>query len=525
MDRSILSGILSVSASKFVALIVGLLSKPVLARLLGPEQFGEYATVMAVQAIFMIFVSAGISDGVRKYLAEDRDGDRWKASVIGFYLRTATGLAIGGTIVLACATYSDFFATVFSSRFSRYFYVLIALVITAQYWEFARKSLMGFGLERYSEPLKILYSVSFPLVALPLIAAGYGVIGAIIGQIVATGLAAIGGLTVLHNRKSLKNVFRRPPEGFPRREMLTFNSLSIALIFLLMSLYHVDILMLQAWVGGDEVGYYKAALEFAEFLWFVPIVFQTVFVHSTAELWSNGKTEQISLLAAKTTRYTFLLTAVMSIGIASLASEVIPAYWRYGMEPVGPLLLLLPGSLGFALARPILAISQGNGELRYPIAATGVAAVVNLLLNLILIPRYGMQGAAVATSIGYTSMVVLHVWSARKIGFDPLADARVGRITLASLITAVPIFGLASAITSVITVPYVGTLPVSILVVPPLGLGIFLLVAISVRAIGALEILEILTEFPDPIGALANTLCKHLRRLKVETGVGEFFRP
>ncbi|SEQ75120.1 oligosaccharide flippase family protein [Natrinema salaciae] len=517
MDRSIVSGILSVSASKFIALVVGLLSKPLLARLLGPEQFGEYATVMAVQGIFMIFVSAGISDGVRKYVAEDRHEDGWKATVIGFYLRTATVLAIGGAIVLAGVTYSGFFATVFEPRFSSYFYLLVVLVITAQYWEFARKSLMGLGLERYSEPLKILYTISFPLVALPLIATGSGVIGAIIGQIVATALAAVGGLLLLHWRDSLRNVFHQPPDTFPRMEMVTFNSLSIALIFLLMSLYHIDILMLQGWIGGDQVGYYKAALEFAEFLWFAPLVLQTVFVHSTSELWSQGETERISQLAARATRYTFLLTAVMSIGIAALAADVIPVYWSYGMEPVGPLLLLLPGSLGFALARPILAISQGKGELRYPIAATGVAAVINLVLNLLLIPRYGMHGAAVATSSGYASMTVFHVWSARKIGFDPLADARIGRITLASLIAAVPIFALESAISSVIAVPYVGALPVSILIVPPLGLGLFLLAAIGVGALGVFELLEILTEFPDPIGSLSNTICRRLRRTEAES--------
>ncbi|GAB7119119.1 hypothetical protein JCM9743_15820 [Natrinema sp. JCM 9743] len=61
----------------------------------------------------------------------------------------------------------------------------------------------------------------------------------------------------------------------------------------------------------------------------------------------------------------------------------VPIYFGAEAEPaITPLLLLLPGALGFALARPILAISQGEGTLRYPVAATGGAALLNLGLNL-----------------------------------------------------------------------------------------------------------------------------------------------
>lgn len=522
MNRNTLSGVLSVLSGKVITMMIGILSTPFLTRWLGQDSFGYYSTLLAAHSVFMIVVSAGISDGVRKYVAEDRDDDEWQGTVIGFYLRNATLFAVAGAVVLAVLTYVGFFTYIYGEELASYFYLLVVLVITSQYWEFARKALMGFGLEKYSESLKIFYSLSFPLVALPLVYAGYGVTGAILGQIAATVLAGIVALLVLHSQKSLRNAFRRPPETFPRREMLAFNSLSIVLIFLLSSLYHVDVLMLQAWVDSAQVGYYKAALIFAEFLWFVPVALQMVFVHSTSELWSQGKTEQVSRLATKAMRYTFLLTAVMVIGIAALAEYVVPIYIGYGTAPVGPLLLLLPGALGFALARPMLAISQGKGTLRYPIAATGGAAVINLVLNLLLIPRYGMHGAAVATSIGYASMAVFHVWSARTIGFDPLADARVSRITLTSLVAAVPIFALTSAIAATaVVVPYVGALSVSVFIVPPVGFAIFFCVAIVFRAIKFVEILQLLVEFPDPIGSRAKVV---YRRVQQFDGKGQVER-
>ncbi|HKJ57911.1 MAG TPA: oligosaccharide flippase family protein, partial [Halobacteriales archaeon] len=301
-------------------------------------------------------------------------------------------------------------------------------------------------------------------------------------------------------------VFKRPPEGFPRRELLQFNTMSVLLVFLMMSLYHVDILMLQPLAGSEQVGYYKAALKLAEFLWFVPLAIQTVFVHSTSELWSRDRLDQITELATRTTRYTLLTTAVMALGIAALADAVVPIYFGPTATPaIEPLLLLLPGALGFAAARPLIATAQGKGDLKYPILATGSAALINAALNLSLIPTYGIRGAAVATSVGYGSMFVFHLWSARQIGVEPLADARTGRIALTTLLAAGPILYLPTVIPDPL---------LALVVVPPVGLTLFLSVAIATGALDAMEPIEVLGSFPSPIGAWADRVEGHLRSVQ-----------
>ncbi|NGM70465.1 flippase [Natronolimnobius sp. AArcel1] len=498
MNRSLASGIFSVVSAKVIVLIVTAVSTPLLYRFLGASAYGDYAVLLSVFAIYMIFVSSGITDGVRKYLAEDRSVANWQEHVVGFYLRLAIWLGAIGILVMVAATEFGYVSLAFGEDRAVYFYILAILVVTAQFRDYARKTLMGFGLERYSEPLKILDKVGFVVVTIPLAYVGFGVAGALLGHIVASTLVAVVGLALVHSRVSLLSVFLTPTDRFPRTQMLTFNSMSIVLVFLLMSLYHVDILMLQQFRESSDVGNYRAALQIAEFLWFVPLALQTVFVHSTSELWSKNQTWKITDLASRTTRYTFLLTGVMAVGLAALADVAIPLYFGAEAEPaIDPLLLLLPGALGFALARPVLAVSQGNGTLRYPVAATGVAAGVNVVLNILLIPTYGMHGAAIATSIGYGSMFVLHCWSARQVGFDPLADARLGRATLATLFAAVPIFALAATISN----PWL-----ALLVVPPVGFVLYLGFALLVGALDLTEPLKILSAFPGPLGSSASTL-------------------
>jgi O-antigen/teichoic acid export membrane protein len=498
MNRTLSSGVLSVVSAKFVILVVGILTTPVLFRLLEPAGFGEYSFLMSVFAIYMIFVSSGIADGVRKFLAEDRSTANWQPHVVGYYFRLAVLFALTGAFVMIYTARSGFVASIFGPEYTVYFYGLALLVVSVQFQTYSRKTLMGFGLERYSEPLNVLDKVTFVAVAIPLVYFGFGVAGALAGHAVASVLVGVVGLAVIHRQVSLASAFRIPSREFPRKKMLTFNSMSIILLFLLTSLYHIDIVMLQHFRESADVGNYRAALVLAEFLWFVPLALQTVYVHSTSELWSQNRTEQITALASKTTRYAFLLTAIMAVGLAALADVVVPVYFGPDATPaIEPLLLLLPGVLGFALARPILAVSQGNGTLRYPVAATGAAALINVVLNVLLIPRYGMHGAAAATSIGYGGMFVFHCLSARYIGFDPLADARFGRIAATTALAAVPIFVLAAVIANEW---------LALAVVPPFGLVVYLLFAVLTGALEPAEPFEILAAFPTPIGPAAESI-------------------
>ncbi|ELY60611.1 flippase [Natronolimnohabitans innermongolicus] len=511
MNRSLASGVASVVSAKVVVLVLTILTTPLLYRFLGASGYGDYAFLMSVFAIYMIFVSSGITDGVRKFLAEDRNAADWSEYVVGFYFRLAITLAVLGAAGLVLAAQFGLVGLAFGEEFAIYFYALALLVVTAQFRDYARKTLMGFGLERYSEPLKILDKVGFVVVAIPAVYLGAGVLGALAGHLVASLLVATAGLLLVHQRVSLSSVFDSPRNGerFPRREMLTFNSLSIVLVFLLMSLYHIDILMLQQFRDSADVGNYRAALQLAEFLWFVPLALQTVFVHSTSELWSQDRRREITDLASRTTRYTFLLTAVMAVGLAALADVAVPLYFGSEAVPaIEPLLLLLPGALGFALARPILAVSQGEGTLRYPIAATGTAAGINLVLNAVLIPSYGMHGAAAATSVGYGTMFVFHCWSARQVGFDPLADARLGRSLLATVLAAGPIVALASAISN----PWL-----ALAVVPPFGLVVFVGFALLVGALNPAEPFEVLSAFPDPVGSHASAIRRRLENVGISS--------
>ncbi|WP_137288210.1 oligosaccharide flippase family protein [Natronorubrum halophilum] len=492
MRTSVIRGFISILGAKITVLLLGLLITPILVRLLGSALYGDYAFILSILGITMILANAGIFDGTRKYIAEDRERSNWVEHVFGFYLYVAAGLAIGAALVYGILSWYGLPDQRFGSGFGVHFYLLGGVIISRQAYSVARGGLMGLGLEDRSEPISILEKVIFGIIGLSLAYIGYGVAGVLIGHIIGSLVASVLAFTILFRRLGIRAVFNRVPSGFPKLELLSFNTLSVLLILLTASLYHVDILLLQPIAGSEATGHYRAALVVAEFLWFVPNALQMVLLHSSSELWAKNRTDRITALVSRVTRYNLSLVFLLAIGLAALADDFVPVYFGPGFDAsILPLLLLLPGALGFALARPIFAVGQGKGKLRVLIMATGVAAAMNLCLNLLLIPRYGTAGAAIATSLSYGSMIVFHVLAARQIGFNPIEDLRLLRIMTVAVISAFVIFGFSLSIESSLF---------SLLLVPPVGFVIYTTLTVKLGVISSEEVNEFTRRLPNSVG-------------------------
>lgn len=520
MKRTLITAFLSITGANVGVTMLAAVMTPILVRILGPEGYGTYAVVMAVFGPLMILVSSGVDSGTRKYLAEDRADGNWHDNVFGYYFRLATILALTASALLLVSVQIGIINVYPGEQYAFYFFLLAILTIFAQFREISHRALLGLKLEHISEPLFFLQKMLFFTFAVSLAYVGYGVTGVLLGHIIADTITTVVGLILLSRQVSLSAIFKRTPANFPRKELLNFNNLSIVYILLLTSLYHVDVLMLDVFVETEEVGYYKAALVLAEFLWVAPKAVQSVMIQSASEMWHNDQVERITTLASQATRYVLLLTVIMALGIAVLSAEFVPRY--YGSEFEGtitPLLLLLPGTVGFAVARPILSVSHARGDMRVMILATGAAAIMNVVLNATLIPQFGIEGAAVATSLGYLSLPLFHLVGARAIGYNPMGDIRPVRVSITTVGSGIALVALALGTDALIqsplatiSVPLVGAeLPidaaaVAFVLIPPAGLIIFAVLTLATGAIYPKEIINIMRGIPGPVGRYAATL-------------------
>lgn len=484
-------GFRSLLSAQILLTIIGTLSLPIVVRVLGPGPYGDYAFLLSVFSMLMIPISAAVTEGIQKFVAEDREDSRWQERIVGFYFQLAVVLAVVGSVVVALVTWTGVVGRVFGSKFTPLFYFVAIYVVTGQLGSFSRHTLLGLQLEPFSEGFTVLRRAIRLVVGLGLAVVGFGVVGFLVGHIVASLVFTTGAFLVLRRELSLRNALWSRPDAVPVRSLLSFNGLNIVLVVLMQSMFHTDVLMIQFFAGSEQTGYYKVALVLAEYIWLVPIVLQRLMLHSASQLWSNERHDRIQAIASRLTRYVFLLTALLAIGIFVLADRFVPLYFGSNYEAaIGPLRFLLFGAFGFALARPIYGINQATGRLKPLIVALSVSTASNVGLNYLLIPQYGMTGAAIATSVSYGSMFVLQVVCARHLGYSPLEHLRPAKL-LGTVALAGPV---------IVGFEYViGSDLLALALVPPIGLLAFTAISLSLGAIDATEIHKVTAILPPSL--------------------------
>lgn len=493
MSRNVVQRFSAIFGSKVGVLALTVVTTPMLTRLLGSDGYGDYSFLLSTLQWLLVFVYAGAFKGVRKYIAEDRS-DEWTDHVFAFYFRFVAVLAIAAVVVITLVSRLPRFEAVLGPAFTRYFAVLALIVPVRAFFRIGRSALMGLGLEPYSEPLQIVDRLLFAASIAAVSLVGGGVAAALTSRAVSTGVAMLLAFWLVSRRIDLSTLTSRSTGPVPGKRLAIYGGSTMVLSFLLLSLYHVDVILLRLLVGSSETGHYRAALVVAEFLWFVPMAIQVTLLHSTSQLWVEERYDRLTEIATRAVRYTLLCTALLALGVAGLTEPFLTRYFGPSFDAAaGPLLLLLPGAIGFAIARPVFAISQGQENLRLLIGVTGVAALLNLALNLTFIPRFGASGAAIATTASYGSMFGLHVWTARRLGFDPLSELRIGPVLGTVLVAAVPIFGLPRVL---------GSGSLSLVVVPPVGAITFVALAFGTGAVSTDEIRRLASSSPLPTARL-----------------------
>jgi O-antigen/teichoic acid export membrane protein len=406
-------------------------------------------------------------------------------------------LAVVVSAILVCLSGTSFLAEILGQDFGTYLRLGALLLFLRQGTRIIRSTLLGYNLEHFSEILNGINKITFLIVSVTLAYFNYGVVGVVIGHIAGKIVSLSTGLVLLFTKTNIKIDLDPFPNNVPIKKLLTYNSWTIILVILLTSLYQFDIILLRILTDSSTTGIYKASLQISEFLWFVPMAVQLVLLHSTSEMWSEGSVEQISKVVSRVTELNLSFTLLLAIGLAVLSESFIPIYLGPDFKAsIIPTLLLIPGAIGFAIARPLIAVGQGKGQLKILVLATGAAAVLNLLLNLILIPKYGMAGAAVATSISYGSMALLHIIAGKRLGYSAIEGVRFFRIFIASGLLLVFLLVARMFIPSGV---------ISLVLLPPLGFVFYLVIVVWLDIIPINDVYEFTTKSKKFLYTWANS--------------------
>ena len=247
-----------------------------------------------------------------------------------------------------------------------------------------------------------------------------GATAAMLASAVAVWIAMIGQMVVLNRR--LGSRIEPGPKAYDVRGWLSV-SLPILMVegfYLLLS--YTDVLVLQQFRSSQEVGVYFAVVKTLALVSFIHYAMSATTAHRFAEYHAIGDTARLSAYLAHAIKWTFWPSLAATLLLLALGK---PLLWLFGPQFVIGYDIMFIAAIGLvvrAAIGPVERLLNMLGHQYICALAYALAFVMNVVLCVLLVPRFGGHGAAAATSISLFFETVLLFWIVRqRLGLHVLA--------------------------------------------------------------------------------------------------------
>jgi O-antigen/teichoic acid export membrane protein len=399
-------------------LLLGFVGSILLARLLGPSDRGLLAIELSVVNFGYALFSLGLPISVEYHAGR---GER-PGALLG---NTA---AYGAVLALVLVPLSWFLreplADVFARGAGGTTWVVVGALIPLTFMQWTTSNQLS-GSLRFGlfNALLIVSRLLYAILATVLLLVGVGVSAGLIATGVAAGLMTVGAVRVIVKGDRL----RVDPALF--RRMASYGArLQVGSLFQILN-FRLDVIILQFFRPLAEVGYYIVAQVVAELVTRLASGFQSSVLPLVSNADDDEGRDRTTVLAL---RHQSLLT-ILAIAIVAVLGPVllVVGFGPQFHASLLPMFIILPGIWFLNAGTVVNASLGGRGRPGLTSMLSGVALAVTVLLDLLLIPPFGVTGAAIASLCAYTAYGIAALVVAGRI--TGIAPWRLVRPTLADL--------------------------------------------------------------------------------------------
>jgi O-antigen/teichoic acid export membrane protein len=230
-----------------------------------------------------------------------------------------------------------------------------------------------------------------------------GITGALVAVLVSTFSVNIYGILGLVRQFTIRLIFHKNI----LRSLVKMGIVYALTTMLLQWNYKVDVLLLKRMLPLSEVGFYSLGVSITEQLWLLPYAMGVVLMSRTANATNN---EQILETTARLLRFAFPLALVGGLLMALLTPFILPLIFGEKFIPsIQVVQAILPGIVIFMVFRILESYFAGIGKPWISMGFLIPSLVINVGLNLWLIPLFGILGSAWATNASYLFATLLCV--------------------------------------------------------------------------------------------------------------------
>jgi O-antigen/teichoic acid export membrane protein len=408
---------------RVVSAALAYLSQILLARWTGGSDYGIYVYVWTWVLLLGSMMDFGISASAQKIIPEYRargehallrgflSGSRWMVLVVSLVV---AGLLAGVVKLLSPWIGGDTILPLYIGCMT-----LPAFVVAntqdgiARSHDWMRLGLMPQFIVRQSLIIGFTagaFALGFNL----------GATAAMLASAAAVWIAMIGQMVVLNRR--LGHHIEPGPKTYDISGWLAI-SLPVLMVegfYLLLS--YTDVLVLQQFRPSEEVGVYFAVVKTLALVSFIHYAMSATTAHRFAEYHAVGDTARLSAYVMHAIKWTFWPSLAATIVLLALGK---PLLWLFGPQFVIGYDIMFVAAIGLVVRSaigPVERLLNMLGHQYICALAYALAFVMNVVLCVALVPRFGGHGAAAATSISLTFETVLLFWIVRRrLGLHVLA--------------------------------------------------------------------------------------------------------
>jgi len=408
------------------------------------EGFGNLTAGTAVLDVGAILAGLGLAAGLRRYLPRVEPDERKALAKYAILLSVPAAFVVAVPIVVFAEVIA---ARIFSEPgLAGSLRIFGAAIPFAAVLNIAVGGIRGQQVSRFRVYVRNLLhpGARFGLIMIAVVL-GAGEAGFALAYVIPFALAATLGLALLWRALPDDSNSHGARQVLPEflRYSLPFTVSGLA-SFVYRSL---DIFLLVAFVGSGAVGTYAVAYAFAQLMGMFSTAFSFLSSPVSSRLESENRLDDAMSVQTTIARWVTIASVAALIPMVSFAPEFLRLIYRPAYAAGGTTLVILV--LGFAFKNTMLThgpILEALGKSKITAVNTAAAAVVNLLANLALIPRFGIEGAALATT---ASFVVLGGLPATEVWYYT-RQTTLSREVISPVLLAVPLAALAIPLSAVI---------------------------------------------------------------------------
>jgi O-antigen/teichoic acid export membrane protein len=377
---------------------LGLVWLAIVARHLGDERFGYLSFALSLASLLGILVEFGFSSVITRAIARRPEvSAKYLSNVLSLRL-ILSGISIPLTVLISLKTGAT------RATLTPVYIAAAAAAVAALY---AISSSIFFGREKMEFPSMIMVGSKMVSILLGLWAVhlGAGIVGIALIFLLEPLLNLLISMPVLSKQFGLRFV---PRLDVPFCRQLVSQALPFALALALGLVYFkIDVVMLSAMKGSQYVGWYSAGYRLLEGLVYLPAAFiNTIFpTFSRLKTTSDG---QLRTAVARSWEFVIAFALPIALGMILISRQIVMTLFGSGYLETIPVLRWIGAALFFVFINNLLGVLMGaidRQKVHFYCSLAGV--VVNVALNLYLIPKYAHLGAARATLMTQVLMLIL----------------------------------------------------------------------------------------------------------------------